>query len=165
MVGQKQQQPVKVLNKEKNESSNKIKEQNQRINDFEAKLDNIVKRPVSASVNPNRISSKIEKKKMFSPKKIKINLNLEKKQDKDSKNINLIISSQQQLHDTFFFLKNDKSDDTKFFQKVVYLINRLCLKKSMKRYFLTKNLYKLNKYRKISRRSGNLFSIHSNHRI
>jgi len=59
---------------------------------------------------------------MFSPKKIKVNLYPEKKQE--SKNINLIISSQQQFHDTLFFLKNDKSDDTKFFQKVVYLINR-----------------------------------------
>jgi hypothetical protein len=90
-------------------------------------------------VNPNKISNKNEKKKNFSPKKIKVNINPEKKQD--SKNINLIISSQQQLHDTLFFLKNDKSDDSKFFQKVVYLINRLCLKRNMKRYFLTRSLY------------------------
>ncbi len=121
LVAQKpQQQPVKVINKEKNDSSNKIKEWNQRLNEFEAKVDNIVKRPVTAGVN--KISNKNEKKKIFSPKKIKVNLYPEKKQE--SKNINLIISSQQQFHDTLFFLKNDKSDDTKFFQKVVYLINR-----------------------------------------
>ena len=65
--------------------------------------------------------NKNEKKRPFTPKNINVIINPNQKQDKDLK---LVISTPQQFQDTLYFLKNDKSDDTGFFKHVYIIIIR-----------------------------------------
>ena len=104
-----------------------MKEVNQKINDFESKIENIVKKPCTPtamnvnSKNAVNFGKNEKKSRPFTPKNIKVNINLDKNK-KESKNLNLVINSKEQFQDTMFFLKNDKSDDTGFFRKVTQML-------------------------------------------
>lgn len=99
----------------------KIKEVNQKITEFENKIDSEKKRPCTGvnSVNNYKGIMKNDKKSAFTPHNFKVNINPDKKQE--TKNLNLLISSHQQFKDTLYFLNNNKSDDTGFFKNVCIL--------------------------------------------